>query len=82
MVQHSKAVIYVRGRKHEFDAEKISFRQVVGFAYPDGQHGPAYEYDVTWKDGPKDEPEGVLKEGDYVAVVDGMRFDVKFTDKS
>ena len=82
MVQHGHTVIYVRGRKREFDAEKISFRQVVDFGYPHGQHGPAYEYDVTWKDGPKDEPEGVLKEGDYVTVVDGIRFDVKFTDKS
>ena len=82
MVQRGHTVIYVRGRKREFDKEKISFRQVVDFAYPNGQHGPAYEYDVTWKDGPKDEPVGVLKEGEYVTVVDEMRFDVKFTDKS
>lgn len=75
-------LIYVRGRKHEFADEKISYRQVVDFGYPDGKHGPLYEYDVAWKDGPKDESTGILKEGDFVAVVDGMRFDVKFTDKS
>ena len=75
-------VIYVRGRKHEFKGEKISYKQVVDFAYPNGKHGPDYEYDVTWKDGPKDELEGILKEGEYIAVIEGMRFDVKFTDKS
>ena len=82
MAKAKSIVIYVRGRKHEFDSEKISYRQVVDFGYPDGKHGPLYEYDVTWKDGPKDAPSGVLKEGDYVPVVDEMRFDVKFTDKS
>ena len=74
--------IYVRGRKHEFVGEKISFKQVVDLGYPDGKHGPNYEYDVTWKDGPKDRPNGSLKEADYVEVVKDLRFDVYFTDKS
>ena len=30
----------------------------------------------------KEKDEGTLKEGDSVRVVDGMKFDVKFTDKS
>ena len=82
MTKGKETVIYVRGRKHEFSAEKINYMQVVNLGYPNGKHGPLYEYDVTWKDGPKDEPEGVLKEGDSVHVVDEMKFDVKFTDKS
>ena len=52
------------------------------WAIPDGKHGPLYEYDVSWKDGPKDEEEGILKEGEFVPVVDEMKFDVKFTDRS
>ena len=75
-------LIYVRGRKHEIDDEKISYMQVVDLGYPKGKHGPDYEYDVTWKDGPKDHPKGILKEGEHVEVVEGMKFDVKFTDKS
>ncbi len=75
-------VIYVRGRKHEVEEEKISYEEVVNLGYPDGKHGPQYEYDVTWKDGPKDEEEGILKEGEAIKIIEGMRFDVKFTDKS
>ena len=82
MANEKGTLIFVRGRKHEFDGEKISYMQVVDFGYPDGKHGPDYEYDVTWKDGPKDRPNGILKEDDDVEVVDEMRFDVKFTDKS
>ena len=74
--------IYVRGRKHAFDREKIGYKEVVDLGYPDGKHGPLYEYDVSWKDGPKDHEEGILKEGEFVPVVDEMRFDVKFTDRS
>lgn len=74
--------IYVRGRKHVYGGEKISYKEVVDLGYPDGKHGPLYEYDVSWKDGPKDKKEGTLKEGDFVRVVDEMRFDVKFTDRS
>ena len=74
--------IYVRGRKHTFDKEKISYKEVVELGYPDGKHGPLYEYDVSWKDGPKGEENGILKEGDFVRVVDEMKFDVKFTDRS
>ena len=44
--------IYVRGRKHAFDRDKIGYKEVVDLAYPDGKHGPLYEYDVSWKDGP------------------------------
>ena len=74
--------IYVRGRKHEFNNEKISFKEVVDLGYPNGKHGPDFEYDVSWKDGPKGEEEGILKEGEFVQVVDEMKFDFKFTDRS
>ena len=77
-----QTTIYVRGRKHTFANEKIIYREAVDLGYPDGKHGPLYEYDVSWKDGPKDDEEGTLKEGDSVRVVEGMRFDVKFTDRS
>ena len=77
-----KIMIYVRGRKYEVEKEIISYDEVVNLGYPDGTHGPLYEYDVTWKDGPRGEEEGVLKEGKETKVIEGMKFDVKFTDKS
>ena len=82
MTNEKSILIYVRGRKHEFDGEKINYMQVVGLGYPNGKHGLDYEYDVTWKDGPKDRPNGILKEDEYVKIVEDMKFDVKFTDKS
>ena len=82
MALEKGTVIYVRGRPHEFDGEKISYKQVVDFGYPNGKHGPKDEYDVTWKDGPKDNPNGILKKGESVGVVKEMKFDVKYTDKS
>ena len=77
-----KIMIYVRGRKYEVEKEIISYDEVVNLGYPDGKHGPLYEYDVTWKDGPRGEEEGVLKEREETKVIEGMKFDVKFTDKS
>ncbi len=77
-----KILIYVRGRRHEVEEENITFREVVDLGYPDGQHGPQYEYDVKWKDGPRGQETGILLEGKSVKVIENMRFDVNFTDKS
>ena len=77
-----KILIYVRGRRHEVEDENITFAQVVNLGYPDGKRGPLYEYDVKWKDGPRGEETGILHEGESVKVIEGMKFDVKFTDKS
>ena len=82
MTDRKNTIIYVRGRRHEFPDEKIAHSQVVDLGYPNGKRGPLFEYDVSWKDGPKDAPEGILKDRDTVPVVDEMKFDVKFTDKS
>ena len=80
--QQQETLIYIRGREYKISDDKISYNEVVNRAYPHGKQGPDYEYDVTWKDGPKDKPDGILKEGDTISIVDGMKFDVKFTDKS
>ena len=74
--------IYVKGRSHIVSDSKISYDQVVTLGYPHGKRGPLFEYEVEWKDGPKDNDEGTLKEGDTVPIVKGMRFYVSFTDKS
>ena len=74
--------IYVKGRIHLISDHKISYDQVVKLAYPHGQRGPLFEYEVEWKDGPKESEEGTLKENDTVPIVKGMRFYVTFTDKS
>ena len=82
MSNEPKITIYVRGRPHDIFDDKISYDHVVNLGYPNGKRGPLYEYDVTWKDGPKKMQEGTLKEGATTPIVDDMRFYVYFTDKS
>ena len=82
MNNKKETLIYIRGREYKISDDKISYIEVVNRAYPNGKQGPYYEYDVTWKDGPKDKPDGILKEGETTPIIDEMKFDVKFTDKS
>ena len=77
-----RITIYVRGRPHDILDDKIGYERVVNLGYPHGKRGPLYEYDVTWKDGPKAMREGTLKDGETTPIVKDMRFDVHFTDKS
>ena len=76
----SPITFYVNGIKHEQKDEEIGYDQVVELAYPDGPQGPRYDYKVTWKDGPRNEEEGILKKGEPIKLVEGMKFDVNFTD--
>ena len=46
MSDKKETQIYVRGRKHLYPREKIRYREVVDLGYPNGKHGPLYEYDV------------------------------------
>ncbi|MXW03421.1 MAG: hypothetical protein F4X59_15045 [Holophagales bacterium] len=71
---------YVNGIRHQEKDEEIGYDQVVDLAYPDGPRGPRYDYRVTWKDGPRNEEEGILKKDTSTKLVDGMKFDVNFTD--
>lgn len=81
-IEAGKLSIYVRGKPVLWEKEEISYREVVDLAYPDGQHGPQFEYDVSWKKGPRGEETGTLNENQSTKVINGMRFDVKFTDRS
>jgi hypothetical protein len=54
----------------------------VTLAYPDYPHHPEITYSVTYKDGPKANPEGILAPGDSVEIKDGMKFRVKRTGQS
>jgi hypothetical protein len=74
--------IIVNGREKEWPKKKISFADLVAIAYPIPPNGQNIVYTVTYHSGPPENPEGTLKEGRSVAVVEGMVFNVRFTDKS
>ena len=72
--------IIVNGRKKDVQEEQISFDQVVILAF--GQMKPNTAYTVTYKDGPKENPQGSMSAGDKVDVKNGMIFNVTESDKS
>ena len=74
--------IIINGREKEWSKKKISFADLVNIAYPVPPDGQYIVYTITYHSGPPANPEGTLKEGRSVKVVEGMVFNVRFTDKS
>lgn len=74
--------IIINGQKVEVNEKRLSFKQVVILAFPNAQFGPNIVYTVTYKDGPRPNPKGVMVEGDVVKIKNGMVFNVTRTDKS
>jgi hypothetical protein len=75
-----KTTIIVNGRRKEVSADQLSFDQVVLLAF--GEIKPNFAYTMTYKAGPKENPEGSMSSGDSVRIKNGMHFNVTATDKS
>jgi hypothetical protein len=81
--RHDKFIeIFVDGTPHKVDDDPVSYNEVVTLAYPDYPQHQEITYSVTYKDGPKADPEGILASGESVTVKDGMKFRVKRTGQS
>lgn len=78
---HKGVEIIVRTRKKYVDAEYVTFEEVIDLAYDDPPSGPDIEFTVKYREGPRG-AKGSLVKGERTKIVDGMIFDVKFTDKS
>lgn len=74
--------IFVNTRPKEVYAPTLSFWEVVKLAFPQAVPNPKTYYTITYKHGPKTNPEGSLVAGETVHLKDGMRFNVTATDKS
>lgn len=74
--------IIVNGRKKEVSTKTLSFDQVVALAFNPVPVGPNVQFSVTYRKGPRKNPEGTLTEGETVRIKDGMIFDVSETNKS
>lgn len=77
-----EVTIFLNTRPHVVPAEEITFDAVVKLAYPTPPPGPAVEYEVSYRNGPPENPKGGLLEGHKVWVRDGMSFNVTATDES
>jgi hypothetical protein len=84
MAEEKKSVtIYVEGTPHEWPKdEKITYEQVVVWAFPDYSPTDGKTYTVKYKKGDHEKPEGQLVKGASVKVKDGMIFSVSRTGQS
>lgn len=74
--------IIVNGREESHHEKRISFEEVVILAFGEISDNPYIVYTVTYKRGPRKNPQGSMVKGDSVRVKDGMVFNVTETDKS
>jgi len=72
--------IYVNTEPVVWDRPQISYEDLVKLAFPDGPFDGNVRYSITWTK--PDGSEGAVLKGGKVNVVEGMKFDVRNTDKS
>jgi hypothetical protein len=73
--------IIVNLKEKKWFAKKISYVEVVKLAYPD--YDPDKKsYTVKYTNGPKQNPEGSMSDGDIIYVKNKMKFHVSATNKS
>lgn len=75
-------IILVNGRKKETVETSLSFEEIVKIAFENPPEGPQTLFTVTYRNGPKKNPEGTLTVGHKVRIKKGMVFNVTPTDKS
>jgi hypothetical protein len=74
--------IVVNGTKKEVASSKLSFERLVALAFPNPPSGPNILFTITYRKGPRQNPEGELFKGQTVRLKNGMVFNVTATDKS
>lgn len=78
---HPESVtIYVNTDPVAWGHPQISYDELVKLAFPAGPFDGNVRYSITWTK--PDGSEGALLKGGKIKVVDGMKFDVRNTDKS
>lgn len=74
--------IIVNARPKVVTEKVLSFAQIVALAFDNPPSGPNIMFTVTYRNGPKQNPEGSSLEGQSVKIKDKMVFNVTPTDKS
>jgi hypothetical protein len=74
--------IYVNGEEKVVATKRVSFAEIVKLAFPVPPTGTNILYTVSYEDGPRENPQGSMREGETVKVKNGMIFNVTATDKS
>lgn len=74
--------IKLNGRWRDVPPGQISYQTLVEMAELTVQAGPNIYYTVTYRKGPRQNPEGSMQPGESVHIRSGMVFNVRATDKS
>ena len=74
--------IYVNTRKKQEKKRHLTYGQVVALAFNPVPTGENIMFTITYRNGPKQNPEGELLPGGTVKIKNGMIFDVTQTNKS
>ena len=74
--------IIVNGRPRVVNKRALSFPEIVKLAFPDAKPAPETIFTVVYKNGPDQNPQGSLVEGQSVMLKDRMIINVTKTDKS
>jgi len=74
--------IIVNARPKVVTERFLSFAQIVALAFDNPPTGPNIMFTITYRNGPPQNPEGSLLEGQSVKIKDKMVFNVTPTDKS
>lgn len=81
-IQTKAISIIVNGREKTVEGKKLSFADLIRLAFENPPTGENICFTVTYRNGPKKNPEGTMVEGDKVKIKCGMVFNVTATDKS
>ncbi|NDV25971.1 multiubiquitin domain-containing protein [Desulfovibrio sp. JC010] len=74
--------IIINGRPHEINKRSLSFTELVQLAFPNVQPAPNTIHTIVFKNGPEENPQGSLVEGQTIIISERMIINVTKTDKS
>lgn len=78
----SATQIIINGREKLVTDKRLTFMELITLAFDNPPQGTNICFTVTYRNGPKNNPEGTLVEGKSIKVKRGMIFNVTATDKS
>ena len=77
-----KFKIIINGRERMIEKSVLTYREVVLLAFPEAVFDEKTVYTVTYAEGPRENPEGSMVEGQSVQLKNKMVFNVVRSDKS
>jgi hypothetical protein len=75
-------ILIVNAREKDWNNKTITFKEVVTLHYGSFDPNPKVSYSITYKNGPRQNPEGIMSLGETLFVKNKMQFHVSRTNES